>query len=62
LATADVVQRRLGVDLGLGLGQPLPPVQSRQAAEITRRVMHWAAQYDDEENLESSNPRPVRVG
>src|SRR5205807_1985667 len=26
LATADVVQRRLGVDLGLALGQPLPPV------------------------------------
>lgn len=61
LATADVVQRRLGVDLGLGLAQPLPPVQSRQAAEITRRVMHWASQYDDEENLETSGPKPVRV-
>src|ERR1019366_4380511 len=24
LGTADVVQRRLGVDLGIGLGQPLP--------------------------------------
>lgn len=60
LATADVVQRRLGVDLGLGLGQPLPPVQSRQAAEFTRRVMHWAAQ-NDEDNLESSSPVPVRV-
>ncbi|MCI0681508.1 MAG: HEAT repeat domain-containing protein [Gemmataceae bacterium] len=49
LATADVVQRRLGVDLGLGLGQPLPPVQSRQAAEITRRVMHWATQVADDD-------------
>jgi HEAT repeat protein len=28
LATADLVQRRLGVDLGLPTGQPLPPVQS----------------------------------
>ncbi len=61
LATADVVQRRLGVDLGLGLGQPLPPVQSRQAAEITRRVMHWATQFEDDENLETSDPKPVRV-
>lgn len=44
LATAEVVQRRLGVDLGLPLGQPLPPVHSRQAAEVTRRVMVWATQ------------------
>ena len=56
-----MVQRRLGVDLGLGLGQPLPPVQSRLAAEITRRVMHWAAQNEDEENLESSGAKAVRV-
>jgi hypothetical protein len=44
LATADVAQRRLGVDLGLQYGKPLPGVQTRQAAEITRRVMSWAAQ------------------
>jgi hypothetical protein len=42
LETADVVQRRLGVDLGLALGEPLPPTYSRQAAEITRRLMQWA--------------------
>jgi hypothetical protein len=57
LATADVVQRRLGVDLGLGLGQPLPAIHSRQAAEITRRVMHWASQHaeeEDEKQLEDS--------
>jgi hypothetical protein len=46
LATADVVQRRMGVDLGLPPRQPLPPVQSRQAAEVTRRVMMWASQHD----------------
>ena len=46
LATADVVQRRLNVDLGLAIGQPLPPIHSRQAAEVTRRVMMWAAQHD----------------
>lgn len=54
LATADVVQRRLGVDLGLGIGQPLPPVQTRQAAEIARRVMQWAVQFQDDENVEDS--------
>ncbi|MFO0970633.1 MAG: HEAT repeat domain-containing protein [Gemmataceae bacterium] len=52
LATADVVQRRLGVDLGLGLGQPLPPIHTRQAAEITRRVMHWASHVNNEEREE----------
>src|SRR5262245_4782372 len=37
LAVAQVVQRRLGADFGVRT--PLPPIQSRQAAEITRRVM-----------------------
>jgi hypothetical protein len=46
LATAEVVQRRLGVDLGLPVGQALPPVHSRQAAEVTRRVMVWATQQE----------------
>ncbi len=44
LATAAVVQRWLEIDLGLALNQPLPPVHSRQAAEVVRRVMRWAAQ------------------
>jgi hypothetical protein len=42
LTAADVVQRRLGVDLGLALAEPLPPHHSRQAAEVTRRLMQWA--------------------
>ena len=46
LATAEVVQRCLGVDLGLPLGQPLPPLHTRQAAEITRRVMVWASKLE----------------
>jgi len=62
LGTADVVQRRLGVDLGLGLGQPLPPVQSRQAAEITRRVMHWATQFiEEEEQLDPAGSNVLRA-
>jgi hypothetical protein len=46
LATADVVQRRLGVDLGLPRGEPLPPVQSRKAAEVARQLMIWALQQE----------------
>lgn len=48
LATADVVQRRLGVDLGLAPRQPLPPIHSRQAAEVARRVMLWSTQEDQQ--------------
>lgn len=44
LATADVVQRRLGVPLGLPRGQPLPLVQSRLAADVARRLLLWASQ------------------
>jgi hypothetical protein len=59
LATADVVQRRLKVELGLVSGQPLPPIHSRQATEIGRRVRSWAAQYDLPDEQESaSSPRP----
>ncbi len=60
LATADVVQRRLKVELGLVTGQPLPPVHSRQATEITRRVRNWAASYDlnDEPFARSAGAHP----
>jgi hypothetical protein len=42
LSTAQLLQRRLGIDLGLVLSEPLPPVMSRRAAEVTRAVMLWA--------------------
>ncbi|HMF12899.1 MAG TPA: HEAT repeat domain-containing protein, partial [Gemmataceae bacterium] len=53
LAIAALVQRRLGVDLGLPPGEPLPPIHSRQAAEVTRRVLNWATAHDqvDEEAI-----------
>jgi hypothetical protein len=57
LGTADVVQRRLGVDLGIGLGQPLPPINSRHAGDIVRRLVAWANQGDDED-LERSGAKP----
>jgi hypothetical protein len=55
LGTADVVQRRLGVDLGIGLGQALPPINSRQATDIVRRLMAWVSQGEDE--MERSGTR-----
>lgn len=42
LAAATLVQKYLHVDLGLALGQPPPPIHSRQAADVTRRIMDWA--------------------
>jgi hypothetical protein len=66
LMTADVVQRRLGIDLGLALGQPLPALHSRQAADVTRRLMRWAAQedsvvrsHDADEEIEDVEQSPV---
>jgi hypothetical protein len=44
LHTAGIVQRLLGVDMGLPADQPPPACQSRLAADVTRRVMLWAAQ------------------
>jgi HEAT repeat protein len=44
LATAEVLQRRLGVDLGLPRGQAPPALHSRLAAEIARRVLLWSMQ------------------
>jgi hypothetical protein len=46
LVTAEVIQRRLGVNLGLPQGQPLPSVHSRHAAEIARQVMAWATRQE----------------
>jgi hypothetical protein len=52
LATAEVVQRRLGVDLGLTPGQPVP-IHSRMASDVARRVLLWASQQEvpDEEQV-----------
>jgi HEAT repeat protein len=46
LGIAQVVQRRLNVDLGLPRDEPLPSLHSRNAAEVARRVLVWAAHQD----------------
>lgn len=42
MAAASLVQKYLGVDLGLAVGGQLPETNSREAADITRRVQKWA--------------------
>jgi hypothetical protein len=51
LATADVLQRRLGIDMGLAMGQPLPPINSTRAVEVQKRLMQWASRPDHAENV-----------
>jgi hypothetical protein len=55
LATAQVVQRCLGIDMGLAQGEP-PPLHSRQAAEVTRRVMTWSMASDTSTDV---TPHPL---
>jgi hypothetical protein len=47
----------LGQDMGLPRGGPLPAIQTRQAAEVARRVMLWASQSDvpDEESSQNES-------
>jgi hypothetical protein len=59
LATAEVVQRRLGVDLGLPRHGPLPEVHTRSAAEVARRLLWWASQQDYAEPAAPPPPSPV---
>lgn len=48
LNAAVIVQKHLHVDLGLAIGQPPPPVHTRQAAEVTRKIIAWASEAPDE--------------
>ncbi len=43
LAAAQLVQKYLGVDMGLTVGGQLPATNSREAAEIARRVQKWSS-------------------
>jgi hypothetical protein len=54
LSTAEIVQKRLGIDLGLLPGKPLPPVHSRMASDVARRLLVWANQHE----VEAAAPMP----
>lgn len=60
LASAEVIQRRLGVDLGLMRNQALPALHTRHAAEVARRVLKWANQLDaNEDDLPPANGQEI---
>lgn len=61
LATADVVQRRLGVSLGLPRGPGLPAVQSKLAADVARRLLGWASHSEGQSDDSLDSP-PERRG
>lgn len=63
LATADVVQRCLGVDLGLPTG-PMPPSASKLAADISRSLLAWGKQLEipDEAEVRGSSAFLQRPG
>ena len=44
LAAASIVQKYLSVDMGLAVGAELPATTSREAADVTRRVLRWATE------------------
>jgi hypothetical protein len=60
LMVAQIVQRRLGVDLGINLNQP-PELHTRQAADVTRRVIQWAADPSAASPSPDDFPLPGRV-
>ncbi|MER3416763.1 MAG: hypothetical protein C4297_11205 [Gemmataceae bacterium] len=51
LATADLVQRRLGLDLGLPENQTRLPPHSSKVMEILRNLMHWAQHPESSEHV-----------
>lgn len=62
LAAAAIVQKYLSVDLGLPVGADLPAMNSREAADVTRRVFKWAtdpgSQYGIETPSDAVIPAP----
>jgi hypothetical protein len=62
LTTAEVVQRRLGIDLGLPRSQAPPPIHSRAAADVARRVLAWASQHEVADSLHAPGPREAPTG
>jgi hypothetical protein len=58
LAVAAIVQKYLSVDMGLPVGTELPSSHSREAADVTRRVLKWATEPGSESGVDSPS-QPV---
>jgi hypothetical protein len=61
LQAAIIVQKYLHVDLGLAIGQSPPALHTRQAADVTRRVIQWAEQTPSKPPSAQAVPRPSRT-
>ncbi|NBO91921.1 MAG: HEAT repeat domain-containing protein [Planctomycetia bacterium] len=61
LMTADLMQRRFGLDFGLPNNKPMPSIQSSTAAEVARRVYLWAcdAKPSDHATVLKAKSRPT---
>jgi hypothetical protein len=44
LAAGQMIQKYLGVDMGLPVGGQKPAANSREAAEVARNVLRWASE------------------
>mgnify|MGYP007071089849 CR=1 FL=1 len=53
LAAAKIIQKHLGVDMGLPMGGELPATNTRQAAEVARRVLFWATKEGSQAELDT---------
>ncbi|HEX3146754.1 MAG TPA: HEAT repeat domain-containing protein [Gemmataceae bacterium] len=53
LAAAAIVQKYLSVDMGLTVGGDLPAVNSREAADVTRRARRWSSNPGSQSGVET---------
>jgi hypothetical protein len=59
LTAAVLVQKYLHVDMGLQLGAPPPALHTRQAAEVTHRVIQWAQNATVEDAASTAGTKAV---
>jgi HEAT repeat protein len=53
LAAAAIVQKYLSVDMGLEVGGEMPAINSREAADITRRARQWSKEPGSQSGVET---------
>ncbi|MBO0700923.1 MAG: hypothetical protein J2P46_21190, partial [Zavarzinella sp.] len=61
LAAAQMIQKYLGVDMGLPVGGQKPAANSREAAEVARNVLRWASETPSQSSAETPADSNVPV-
>jgi hypothetical protein len=59
LAAASIVQKYLSVDMGLPVGSELPAANTREATDVTRRVLRWATEPGSQVGVETPSDAAV---